>query len=361
MSEPILPRQWPPLEHVLFCFLKSCIYQQTILCQTGFRLEPCTMLVFALLTLSMLRFHLHFTCSAAICDTTKTSKYVAGHARTTAFGRLLTAVTNSWQDDRKPFLVFVFRTWSRGMFIWSQWCAWSSGFSCDCTKFSGRKTSTSNRKMRRCARIFRALLCLYCSLLVCVHFPGNSSKLNGWHLPFVNCVLQRGVLPLYSEWMFSVDGESTEPPVSRELQYLRVLSRLSQVGVHMYWACVCLCVHVHACGCVHIYMHSSQLKHNSVVVFHGVSFSHSAIFSPSFSPSFLHLPFLKINSAMFFSRQIVSVKKWLTRECWSCCTPCTSHTAVIVKPRCCQKVSVLWPTWPCSRVYTQRFDKAVRG
>ena len=29
--------------------------------------------------------------------------------------------------------------------------------SCDCTKFSGRKTSRSGRKMRLCARIFRAL------------------------------------------------------------------------------------------------------------------------------------------------------------------------------------------------------------
>ena len=31
---------------------------------------------------------------------------------------------------RKPFLIFVFRIWSRRMFIWSQWCAWSSGFRC---------------------------------------------------------------------------------------------------------------------------------------------------------------------------------------------------------------------------------------
>ena len=31
----------------------------------------------------------------------------------------------SWK--RKPFLIFVFRIWSRRMFIWSQWCAWSSG------------------------------------------------------------------------------------------------------------------------------------------------------------------------------------------------------------------------------------------
>ena len=32
----------------------------------------------------------------------------------------------SWK--RKPFLTFVFRIWSRRMFIWSQWCAWCSGF-----------------------------------------------------------------------------------------------------------------------------------------------------------------------------------------------------------------------------------------
>ena len=32
----------------------------------------------------------------------------------------------SWK--RKPFLIFVFRIWLRRMFIWSQWCAWSSGF-----------------------------------------------------------------------------------------------------------------------------------------------------------------------------------------------------------------------------------------
>ena len=32
----------------------------------------------------------------------------------------------SWK--RKPFLIFVFRIWSRRMFIWSQWCAWSLGF-----------------------------------------------------------------------------------------------------------------------------------------------------------------------------------------------------------------------------------------
>ena len=32
----------------------------------------------------------------------------------------------SWK--RNPFLIFVFRIWSRRMFIWSQWCAWSSGF-----------------------------------------------------------------------------------------------------------------------------------------------------------------------------------------------------------------------------------------
>ena len=32
----------------------------------------------------------------------------------------------SWK--RKPFLIFVFRVWSWRMFIWSQWCAWSSGF-----------------------------------------------------------------------------------------------------------------------------------------------------------------------------------------------------------------------------------------
>ena len=29
---------------------------------------------------------------------------------------------------RKPFLIFVFRIWLRRMFMWSQWCAWSSGF-----------------------------------------------------------------------------------------------------------------------------------------------------------------------------------------------------------------------------------------
>ena len=33
---------------------------------------------------------------------------------------------SSWK--RKPFLIIVFRIWSRRMFIWSQWCAWSSGF-----------------------------------------------------------------------------------------------------------------------------------------------------------------------------------------------------------------------------------------
>ena len=33
----------------------------------------------------------------------------------------------SW--NRKPFLIFVFcLIWSQRMFIWSQWCAWSSGF-----------------------------------------------------------------------------------------------------------------------------------------------------------------------------------------------------------------------------------------
>ena len=32
----------------------------------------------------------------------------------------------SWK--RKPFLNFVFRVCSRRMFIWSQWCAWFSGF-----------------------------------------------------------------------------------------------------------------------------------------------------------------------------------------------------------------------------------------
>ena len=32
----------------------------------------------------------------------------------------------SWK--RNPFLIFVFRIWSRRMFIWSQWCAWSSCF-----------------------------------------------------------------------------------------------------------------------------------------------------------------------------------------------------------------------------------------
>ena len=32
----------------------------------------------------------------------------------------------SWK--REPFLVFVFGVWSRRMFIWPQWCTWSSGF-----------------------------------------------------------------------------------------------------------------------------------------------------------------------------------------------------------------------------------------
>ena len=42
--------------------------------------------------------------------------------------RLTSLFCLSWK--RKPFLAFVFRVWSRRMFIWSQWCAWSSGFRC---------------------------------------------------------------------------------------------------------------------------------------------------------------------------------------------------------------------------------------
>ena len=46
------------------------------------------------------------------------------------------------------------------MFVWSQWCAWSSGLRrkvATAPSFPGRKTSRSSRKMRLCARIFRAL------------------------------------------------------------------------------------------------------------------------------------------------------------------------------------------------------------
>ena len=57
----------------------------------------------------------------------------------TVFGRLPTAGTSNWTGEthvalyrpswkRRPFLISVFQIWSRRMFIWSQWCAWSSGF-----------------------------------------------------------------------------------------------------------------------------------------------------------------------------------------------------------------------------------------
>ena len=58
---------------------------------------------------------------AATC--TRRSLRITAHA---AFGRLPTAVTSSWRDSRrslsseletKPFLIYVFRIWSRRMFI----------------------------------------------------------------------------------------------------------------------------------------------------------------------------------------------------------------------------------------------------
>ena len=67
---------------------------------------------------------------------TRRSLQIAARS-STVFGRLPTAGTSNWWDSRrslsseletKAVSNFVFRIWSRRMFIWSQWCAWSLGF-----------------------------------------------------------------------------------------------------------------------------------------------------------------------------------------------------------------------------------------
>ena len=63
----------------------------------------------------------------------------------------------SWK--RKPFLILFPNLVAKNVHLVAM-MRLVFGFqaqSCDCTKFSGRKTSRSSRKMRLCARIFRAL------------------------------------------------------------------------------------------------------------------------------------------------------------------------------------------------------------
>ena len=96
----------------------------------------------------------------------------------TVFGRLPTAGTSNWRDSRrslsseletKAVTNFCFQNLGAKNVHLVAMMRLVLGFqaqSCDCTKFSGRKTSRSSRKMRLCARIFRALLI---DLLIIVH------------------------------------------------------------------------------------------------------------------------------------------------------------------------------------------------
>ena len=88
----------------------------------------------------------------------------------------------SWK--RKPFPIFVFRIWSRRMFIWSQWCAWSSGFRRKVATAPSFLVAKSRVPVAKCdyvPGIFEPCLCTSRTMEESISTIQCSPRISTWH------------------------------------------------------------------------------------------------------------------------------------------------------------------------------------